>query len=495
MLEERERITRTIVDSDGRSGSGRYRLPEERLERVASWGGASSGMGYVYRPSTVDGIRDVYELARKSGHSVGLRGSGNSYGDATLNDENITLGLRRMNRILEWDPVRGLIRVEPGVTIMQLWQYVIEDGWWPPVVPGTSKPTVGGCAGMNVHGKNAWNSGTFGEHIQEFELMLPSGRIVTCSRAENSTLFHAAIGGFGMFGTFTSLTLNLRRIYSGMLDVRALARGNLADMISCFEELLPRSDYLVGWIDALAGGRSLGRGQIHQAQYLPPGVDTSSGQSLRLDRQQIPDTLFGIVPNSVMWRLMRPFMNDFGARLANIGKYWSSRLTNDSKYRQSHVAFHFLLDYIPGWKKSYGRDGLIQYQSFIPVDSALETYGSMLKLCQRHGLPSYLVVLKRHRPDDFLITHGVDGYSMAMDFRVTARRRRRLRELAARLDELVLAAGGKFYLAKDSTLRPEVARAYLGNEVVKTLKDLKEQYDPEYLLQSNLWRRLFDATN
>lgn len=493
MLEERERIPRTAIDSDGRSGSGRFRLPEERLERVASWGGASSGMGYVYRPSTVDGIRDVFELARKCCRSVGLRGSGNSYGDATLNDENIILSLRRMNRILEWDPAGGHVRVEPGVTIAQLWQYVIEDGWWPPVVPGTSKPTVGGCAGMNVHGKNAWNSGTFGDHIQEFELMLPSGQLVTCNRGENSTLFHAAIGGFGMFGIFTSLTLKLRRIYSGMLDVKALASGNLAEMISCFEELLPTSDYLVGWIDALARGRSLGRGQIHQAQYLPPGVDTSSAQSLHLERQQIPDTLFGIVPNSVMWRLMRPFMSDFGARLANTGKYWSSRLTNGSEYRQSHVAFHFLLDYVPGWKRSYGPGGLIQYQSFVPVDSALETYSSMLKLCQRHGLPSYLVVLKRHRPDDFLITHGVDGYSMAMDFRVTARRRPRLREMAAQLDELVLAAGGKFYLAKDSTLRPEVARAYLGSEVVKTLQDLKEQYDPENLLQSNLWRRLFDG--
>jgi decaprenylphospho-beta-D-ribofuranose 2-oxidase len=489
MLEERERTNGVDVDNAGR---GRFWLPEERLEKVSGWGGASSGMGYVYRPSTVEGIRDVFEVARQSGRSVGLRGSGNSYGDATLNDENMILDLRRMKRILEWDPLKGRIRLEPGVTIAQLWQYVIEDGWWPPVVPGTSKPTIGGCAGMNIHGKNAWNSGTFGEHIHEFDFMLPSGHLVTCSRAENSELFHAAIGGFGMFGAFTSLTLNLRRIYSGMLDVKALARGNLAEMLACFEELMPTSDYLVGWIDAFAGGRSLGRGQIHQAQYLPPGADSSSVQSLRLERQHIPDTIFGILPNSVMWRLMRPFMNDLGARLTNTGKYWASKLTNDSEFRQPHVAFHFLLDYIPGWKRSYGRGGLIQYQSFVPAENALETYGAMLALCQQHGLPSYLAVLKRHRPDDFLISHGVDGYSLAMDFRVTARRRPRLRKLAAQLDALVLAAGGRFYLAKDSTLRPEVARAYLGDDVIATLGDLKRRFDPDSLLQSNLWRRLFD---
>jgi FAD/FMN-containing dehydrogenase len=450
-------------------------------------------MGYVYRPSTVDGIHEVFELARQSGRSVGLRGTGNSYGDATLNDENITLDLRRMNRVLEWDPLSGRIRVEPGVTIAQLWQYVIEDGWWPPVVPGTSKPTIGGCAGMNIHGKNAWNSGTFGEHIHEFDIMLPTGRLVTCSRAENSELFHAAIGGFGMFGAFTALTLNLRRIYSGELDVKALACDNLADMLARFEELLPTSDYLVGWIDALAGGRSLGRGQIHLARYLPPGADPSPVQSLRLEHQHIPDTLFGFVPNSIIWRLMRPFMNNLGARLGNTGKFWSSRLKNGSEYKQPHVAFHFLLDYVPGWKKSYGPGGLIQYQSFIPAENALDTFSDMLTLCQQRGLPNYLTVLKRHRPDEFLISHGVEGYSLAMDFRITSRRRPRIRELVAQLDAKVLAAGGRFYLAKDSALRPVVAKAYLGDGVVKKFGKLKRNYDPDNLLQSNLWRRLFDV--
>ena len=60
------------------------------------------------------------------------------------------------------------------------------------------------------------------------------------------------------------------------------------------------------------------------------------------------------------------------------------------------------------------------------------------------------------------MTHGLDGFSMAMDFRVTDERRSRMTRLAYEMDEIVLAAGGRFYLAKDSTLRPSVAEAYLG---------------------------------
>ena len=80
---------------------------------------------------------------------------------------------------------------------------------------------------------------------------------------------------------------------------------------------------------------------------------------------------------------------------------------------------------------------------------------------------------------------------MAMDFRVTRRKRNRLLNLAEELDEIVLKAGGRFYLAKDSTLRPEIVKAYLGDETVEIFRALKAEYDPDGMFQTNLWRRLF----
>jgi len=190
---------------------------------------------------------------------------------------------------------------------------------------------------------------------------------------------------------------------------------------------------------------------------------------------------------------MRPFFNNLGARFVNFGKYRASRFTHGSRFRQPHVAFHFLLDYVPNWKRSYGKHGLIQYQSFVPLEAAHDTFSHMLNLCKRRGLPNYLTVLKRHKPDDFLISHGVDGYSLAMDFRVTPSRAPRLRALAAELDEIVLNAGGRFYFAKDSTLAPEAVRRYLGSETVDAFLDLKARCDPDGVLQTNMWRRLFVA--
>ena len=465
-------------------------LPADRLERVSGWGGAQSALSYVYRPSTVDGLRDVLDLARREGKTVGLRGAGQSYGDAALNAEQIVLDCSRMTRILDWDPAGGRIRVEPGVTIRQLWQYVIGDGWWPAVVPGTMAVSIGGAAAMNIHGKNNWKVGPIGDHVEEVELLLPSGEIVRLSRSERPELFHAVVGGFGMLGCLVSVTLRLKRVHSGLVAVEPLAVGSLAEMIALFEERMPHADYLVGWLDCFAQGAALGRGLVHQACYLQPGEDLEPARTLRIEQQELPDTLAGVVPKSVIWLGMRPFMNDTGMRTVNATKFALGRREAGHGYRQSHAAFAFLLDYVPGWKRSYGRGGLIQYQSFVPAASAERTFAALLTTARERGFVPYLGVFKRHRPDDFLMTHAVDGFSLALDFKVTAQNRERLWRLAADLDQLVLAGGGRFYMAKDSTLGAESFRTYMGEERLARFAAHKETCDPGGLLATNLARRV-----
>ncbi len=468
--------------------------PVDRLEKVEAWGMNTAAVAYVYRPSTVEGIREAFEFARTSGLKVGLRGAGRSYGDASLNGEHVTLDLTRINRILDWNPGTGVITVEPGVTLRQLWQYVVGDGWWVPVVTGTMTVTLGGMLGMNTHGKNNYCNGTIGDHVLSFELLLPTGEIVRCSREENADLFFAGISSFGLLGCFTRITLQMKRVYSGLLEVDAYTTHSFGEIIAKFREGQDKADYLVGWIDCFAAGKGLGRGQVHEARYLPPGEDRNPAQTLRVEHQELPDTLFGILPKSVMWRLMKPISNNFGMRLLNAAKFFASNtIGNHKTIRQSHAGFAFLLDYVPNWKWVYKPGGLIQYQSFVPEETAEACFTAQIEACHRAGIVPYLGVFKRHRPDDFLISHAVRGYSFALDFPVTKQNRPRLWELCRELDALVLGAGGRFYFAKDSTLTPEGAEASLGKETLDRFFALKRRCDPDGLLQTDLARRLFGA--
>ncbi len=295
-----------------------------------------------------------------------------------------------------------------------------------------------------------------------------------------------------MFGAMIRITLQMKRIYSGLLDVDAFAVTNIEAMFRAFEERLPQSDYLVGWIDCFAKGEALGRGQIHQANYLVPGEDLQPAQTLRVANQELPENILGVFPKSLMWRLMKPFVNNPGMQMINTAKYLSSAtIGNNKQYRESHAGFAFLLDYVPNWKWAYKPNGLIQYQSFIPKEHAQDVFTAQLRLAQAYGIVPYLGVFKRHRPDRFLMSHAVDGYSLALDFAVKPGSRGSLLSLAAEMDRLVLEAGGRFYFAKDSALHRASAVQALGPERLEKFFALKSAYDPENLLQTNLYRRLF----
>ncbi|MCZ7670376.1 MAG: hypothetical protein M5U34_26065 [Chloroflexi bacterium] len=82
---------------------------------------------------------------------------------------------------------------------------------------------------------------------------------------------------------------------------------------------------------------------------------------------------------------------------------------------------------------------------------------------------------------------------MAMDFRITAENQEKILKITRQLDEIVLAANGRFYFAKDSTMRPAIARAFLGEEAINQFRALKERCDPHNIMQTNLWRRVFEG--
>ena len=470
-------------------------LPRDRIETVSGWGGADHSTGYVYRPSTVNGIREVLAIARQQGVSVALRGAGRSYGDAGLLSEAVNLDLSRMNRILEWNPDTGIITIEPGVTIRDLWRYTVGDGWLPPVVPGTMYPTLGGALAMNIHGKNHYKVGTIGEHTLSFDLLLPAtGEIVTCTPTENRELFFSAIGGFGVIGVFTRITLQMQRVDSGLLSVRQFAAPDLNAMFRIIDERIAAgADYVVGWMDTFATGAALGRGLIQDAVWLRADEDPNPAQSLRIERQDLSDTLFGTIPKSILWRFLAPFFNDRGMRMLSNLRFNVGTLTSGKRTVDTFAGANFILDYVPEWKRAYGSHGLIQYQTQIPKETAREAFAEQIQLCQRRRLFPYLSVFKRHRADDFLISYAADGYSLALDFKVTDTNRDRLWELAADLDAITLAANGRFYFAKDSTLHPSRLTTLFAEERVQTFLAIKQRTDTEGLLQTDLWRRLFSG--
>lgn len=468
-------------------GISRGIIGTERITRLTGFGQTVATDGYLFRPSKLDEARQVFKLAKETGRKVVLRGAGRSYGDANIGAECLILDCCRMNRILAWDAKTGVIEVEAGVTIEDIWRHTLEDGWWPPVVSGTMYPTIAGALAMNIHGKNNFRVGTLGEHVTELEILTTSGE--TRILKPDDDAFRAVIGSAGLLAMITRAKLQLKPVHSGDLRVLPLSMASWDEQFAAFERLEPDADYMVSWVDCFARGPSAGRGLFHAAWYTEEPEELPA--TLRQSHQDLPDTILGYYPKSVVWRMLRRLNRRFWMRLVNWAKYKASKTLGDGKsHPQSLVGFSFLLDYVPNWRDAYLPGGFIQYQSFVPKEHARRVFQQQIEVQQAARLESFLGVMKRHRPDNFLFSHAVDGYSLALDFKVTARNWPRLQQLCWRMNELVLEAGGRFYFAKDSTLRPSDVTAYIGEENIARFRELKDQFDPRRLLTSQLEKRV-----
>ena len=464
------------------------------LKTRAAWrvldgfGGSLRSLSRSVAPATVDELAAVFVAARAEGLQVSFRGAGRSYGDASLNTGGLSVVGRAMRRFLSFDRERGILEAEGGVSIAEVWRHTLPQGWWPAVVPGTMFPTLAGSVAMNIHGKNCFKVGPFGNHVLELDLLTASGERLALSRERDAERFRSVIGGLGLLGAVTRVKMQLKHVDTGQLRVRPLVAKTLAHMFDTFVERIPDSDYLVGWVDCFASGPVLGRGLVHQAQHLSLAEDPRGAETLALSRQDLPGSIMG-VPKSLLWMFMKPFANDAGTRFVNSVKYsLPERVGKNGTYRDSHAGFAFLLDYVPNWRLMYGEAGFIQVQLFVPDANAREAFAEALRLCQRRGVISYLGVFKRHRPDEFLLSHGLDGWSLALDFKVP-RDAKRLWDTAEELTKLVLEAGGTYYPAKDQVVdAASFARAF-GDRLVR-FRDLRRQLDPGGLFANDQARRL-----
>jgi decaprenylphospho-beta-D-ribofuranose 2-oxidase len=434
---------------------------------VTGWGRSSTAAVEACRPERIAEAHRA--LGQVGGEGIIAHGSGRSYGDAALNDGGRVMLTRRLDRVLAFDPSTGDLAVEPGVTFADLLKIFLPRGFLVPVTPGTAFATLGGAVANDVHGKNHDRTGGFGDHVQWLDLLLPSGEELRVSPSERPDLFAATIGGIGLTGIILAVALRLQRVPSPAVTVAERRIGDLDGFLAAFAEHRATATYSVGWIDALARGRSLGRGILELAE---PAQTAGAAAPAKARTRRVPVDLPGFVLNPASVAL---FNEAYYRRVPAAGR---ERLLPYEK-------FLYPLDAIRDWNRIYGRRGFYQFQCVLPDEAAPRGLRALLEAISAARGASFLAVLKTLGGEGRgHLSFPLRGHTLALDFPRGAG----TDELMARLERLTLDHGGRIYLAKDACLSAAgFAAMYPKLDVFRAV--LRE-IDPQGRMTSGMARRL-----
>ena len=441
-----------------------------RTTRLTGWGGNLRADCVLREPETPTEAAAVMDRA-----GTIARGLGRSYGDAALNGGGQVLGMRRLDRYLGFDPATGVLECEAGVSLEQIIRDFTPRGWFPMITPGTKFVTVGGCIANDVHGKAHHAQGCFSACVDELTLLTACGDVVRASRGDNAELFWATFGGMGLLGVVLTARLRLRPIETSYFRQKVIPVGDLAGMFAALEENDRAFTYSVATLDVMARGARLGRGVIALGEHATPAELPArlAASPLRVSgppRLTVPFELPELTLNRLTIRLVNAVIQLVQKRAPPFGHY---------------DGFFYPLDSIAHWNRGYGRRGFAQYQFVIPFADGLPRMRAILDAILSSGELPFLNVLKRFgKESGGLLSFPREGWTLAIDFPVRAGTAALLR----RLDAMVLEAGGRVYLGKDSYLDAATFRRMY--PAIDRFTALKAKVDPHGVFTSDLGRRV-----
>jgi decaprenylphospho-beta-D-ribofuranose 2-oxidase len=458
----------------------------EAQVELTNWSKSASSACIVYRVSDAAGIATALEAARARRLSVIPHGAGHSYTDAAQNTGGVVIDVTPMRQILAWDAGRGIMRVEPGVTLGEMVQVAWKDGWWPAASPSTPEVTIGGCAAMNVNGRNAWKSGPIGAHILALDVLLANGETRTLEPERDGQLFQAFIGSMGLLGIITSLTVQLQRISSGNVTIRRRPAASLDEIFNLFAKEAAQSDFMEVWLDGFARGAQLGRGHITCASFSATGAAAPGSYPTPHKPGQVEISLINLAS-----RLGRPLLLP-GIQMLNRGMLWWGRWSQPAKGQpRSLFPYTFWPSSAFAWYQAMFPEGVETFQAFVPEPQSKFVFEQVLRYSQEQGCMPVWCVIKQHRRDPSLLRYQVDGFSLELNYPRTSQTAQKLQGVLQHMIASVIEAGGRFYLAKDHFLTHAQYRQSVGDATVDAFLQIKQRCDPDSLLQSDLYRRVF----
>ncbi|MCX4162003.1 MULTISPECIES: FAD-binding protein [Paraburkholderia] len=426
----------------------------------------------VFSVATPATTQEVVEALTQTNLPVSVGGGHFSMGGHTASPGTLHLDMRKMNRILRFEPHTSVIRVQAGIRWCDIQHFIDPHGLSVKIMQTYANFTVGGALSVNAHGRYM-GLGPVVLSVRAITLVLASGEVVTATPSANTTLFNAAIGGYGGVGIITEVELDLA---PNTRVKRSDRKMHTVDYKSWFDKnVRGHHDVIFHNFDLYPPRYTRGRA----ISWTVTDEPATSGRLQPLSRGFLAAKYFlWAITETPLGKFRREYLYD---PLLHFGKkvHW-----------RNYEAGYDVAELEPVGRR---RRTYVLQEYFVPVAVVTQFAEALSEILSRHRVNAVNISIRHALADNRTVMAWARGETFAFVLYYKQRTRDNARERVAvwtrELIDAVLAVGGTYYLPYQlHATHEQFHRAY---PRAREMFALKQQFDPQYRLRGALWDRYY----
>ncbi len=419
----------------------------------------------VQCPSSVAQVQQLVCDTAKNNSTITIKGAGKGNSVKTTQKDTVVLDQEQMNKVINISVADKKITVQPGITWEKIQEFLNPLGLSVAVMQSYSDFSVGGTIGVNAHGQD-FRFAPMVNTIESLQIVDADGQLKQCSPTENSELFSLVIGGYGLFGVITEVTLNL-------VDNTVLKKEiHVKDAQSFFGNDTLNDNEIALYSARFDVGSKSFMSKMIEVIY----KDTHRVTNVPIVHSEMMDKIF-----TGLFNLARKFKF-----LRNIRMSIEERMEKDSVEISRNNAMYAITTTL-----SHEDDGYIDIlqEYFIPLDRANEFIQQAKKILKKHDVDTLNCTLRYVKQDDVSFLPYAPKTVAAFVFYYTIKDCihgfDKARVWTCELVDCAIDNGGRFYLPYYCFATKEQVRAAYPE--FDDFIALKKQYDPKELFVNDLY--------
>lgn len=441
---------------------------------------SATEVSYVIQvKSELDIVKAIQEAQTKH-LSIAIMGKQHSQGGQSLAPNAIALNMLSFNKVLGIDIKKKQITVESGITWSDLQKFINPYNLAIKSMQSPNIFTVGGSISVNAHGDD-FRAGSVGNSVVGFHLILANGKKIFVTHKNNPDLWAAVIGGYGLVGVVSDVTLQLTDNTMLMSDFE---ETDISHFTKLFNEKIKRDPEKVLFYAHL---------------NITPGEDFLRNMYVISYKNmgKLPENIIPL-DNPERWNfILKPLFNSsrYGKKSKTLR--WKLQKKIFSRFYKNKIitrnnAMEKPVRFASDHSSKYDADWLQEY--FIPVDKLPEFITFMQKIIMNSDV-NLLNVTIRYVPAE---QHTILNYAARDRFAVVLYFNQQLLPESLRqtkkwtygLINAALSVNGTYYLPYQPLAeKTQFHQAYPN---YKKLINIKNIYDPGHIFTSNFYHNYLE---